>query len=244
MASVVVTVCSACGAVKSAGTLSCPRCNGRSDTQASGTRRGPRAEVIAPTDADASASQTISTISSQSISIQSISGQDISIQTSSSQSTRQEQGKEQAKEYVYASIWRRFCAAVFDVLLAAAILSPATILLLWVMEAYHSEIGLSEYKSRTAVGTAAVLLWIVCFGLYCASAESSVHQATPGKRLLKLKVVSTSHGRLSFHQASWRYYAKFLSTFALLVGFAIAFFHSRKQSLHDMIAGTLVVRSE
>jgi uncharacterized RDD family membrane protein YckC len=30
----------------------------------------------------------------------------------------------------------------------------------------------------------------------------------------------------------------------LLVGFAIAFFHSRKQSLHDMIAGTLVVRSE
>ncbi len=234
MASVVVTICSACGAVKSAGTLSCPRCNGRSDTQASGTRRGPRAEIIAPTatDADASASQTVSTISSQ----------DISIQTISGQSTRQEQ--EQAKEYVYASIWRRFCAAVFDALLAATILSPATILLLWVMEAYHSEIGLSEYKSRTAVGTAAVLLWIVCFGLYCASAESSVHQATPGKRLLKLKVVSVSHGRLSFQQASWRYYAKFLSTFALLVGFAIAFFHSRKQSLHDMIAGTLVVRSE
>jgi uncharacterized RDD family membrane protein YckC len=222
MASVVVTVCSACGSVKSAGTLSCPRC---SNTPASGSRRGPRAEVIAPkaTDADASVSQTIS-----------------------SQSTRQEQAQEseKEKEYVYASIWRRFCAALFDALLASAILSPATILLIWVMEAYHSEIGLSEYKSRTAMGTAAVLLWIVCFGLYCASAESSVHQATPGKRLLKLKVVSTSHGRLSFQQASWRYYAKFLSTFALLVGFAMAFFHSRKQSLHDMIAGTLVVRSE
>ena len=95
-----------------------------------------------------------------------------------------------SRQDVYASIWRRFCAALFDAVLASAILFPATVLLVWVMEAYHSEIGLSEYKSRTAVGTAAVLLWIVCFGLYCASAESSVHQATPGKRLLKLKVAS------------------------------------------------------
>ncbi len=112
------------------------------------------------------------------------------------------------------------------------------------METYHSEIGLSEFKSRTAVGTAAVLLWIVCFGLYCASAESSVHQATPGKRLLKLKVASIAHGRLSFQQATWRFYAKFLSTFMLLAGFVIAIFHSRKQSLHDIIAGTVVVRSD
>jgi uncharacterized RDD family membrane protein YckC len=147
-------------------------------------------------------------------------------------------------EAVYASIWLRFCAALFDAFLASAILSPITVLLVWVMEAYHSGIGLSEIKSRTVMGTAAVLLWIICFGLYCASAESSVHQATPGKRLLKLKVVSMSYGRLTFQQATGRYYAKFLSTFALLVGFAIAIFHSRKQSLHDMIAGTLVVRSE
>ena len=147
-------------------------------------------------------------------------------------------------EEVYASIWRRFCAALFDAFLASAILTPTTVLLVWVMEAYHSEIGLSEIKSRTVMGTVAVLLWIVCFGLYCASAESSVHQATPGKRLLKLKVVSMSYGRLTFQQATGRYYAKFLSTFALLIGFAIAIFHSRKQSLHDMIAGTLVVRSE
>ena len=148
------------------------------------------------------------------------------------------------QEDVYAPIWRRFCAALFDVFLASTILLPTTVLLVWVIEAYHSEIGLSEYKSRTAVGTVAVLLWIVCFGLYCASAESSVHQATPGKRLLKLKVITTSHGRLSFQQATWRYYGKFLSTFVLLAGFVVAIFHSRKQSLHDMITGTLVVRSE
>jgi len=112
------------------------------------------------------------------------------------------------------------------------------------MEAYHSEIGLSEYKSRTAVGTAAVLLWIVCFGLYNARAESSIHQATPGKRLFRLKVVSIPYGRLSFQQASGRFYAKFLSTFFLLIGFVIAVFNSRKQTLHDMIAGTVVVRSD
>jgi uncharacterized RDD family membrane protein YckC len=148
------------------------------------------------------------------------------------------------RDEAYAPVWRRFCAGLFDVFLASTILLPVNVLLVWVMEAYHSEIGLSEFKSRTAVGTAAVLLWIVCFGLYCASAESSVHQATPGKRLLKLKVVSAAHGRLSFQQATWRFYAKFLSTFALMAGFVLAIFHSRKQSLHDMIAGTVVVRSE
>ena len=148
------------------------------------------------------------------------------------------------EEDVYASVWRRFCASIFDALLVSAILSPLTVLLVWVMEAYHTEIGLSEFKSRTAVGTAAVLLWIVCFGLYNASGEASVHQATPGKRLFKLKVVSLSRGRLTLQQATGRYYAKFLSTFALLAGFAIAIFHSRKQSLHDIIAGTVVVRSD
>ena len=56
------------------------------------------------------------------------------------------------KEEVYASIWRRFCAGVFDALLASLILLLATVLLVWVMEAYHSEIGLSEVKSRNGDG--------------------------------------------------------------------------------------------
>ena len=149
-----------------------------------------------------------------------------------------------AAEYVCAPVWRRFIAATFDVALAMAILCPIAIVLMWVMEAYHSQIGLSESKSRALMGSAMALLWIVWFWIYCAVAESSVHQATPGKLLLRLKVGNAQGERISFYQATCRYFAKFLSTFALLAGFAMAAFHSRKLSLHDMVAGTMVIRSK
>ncbi len=149
-----------------------------------------------------------------------------------------------AEDFVCAPVWRRFIAAVFDVVLASALLFPIAIVLMWIMEVYHSQIGLSESKSRAIMGSAVALLWIVWFWIYCAAAESSVHQATPGKRLLSLKVGDAHGERLSFYQASCRYYAKFLSTFALLAGFVVAVFHARKQGLHDMIAGTLVIRSK
>jgi uncharacterized RDD family membrane protein YckC len=148
-----------------------------------------------------------------------------------------------AGSYVCASVWRRFIAATFDFALAAAIMLPIAIVLMWVMEAYHSQIGLSEFKSRAVMGSGAALLWIVWFWIYCAAGESCVHQATPGKRLLGLKVGDTHGERISFYQATCRYFAKFFSTFALLVGFVMAVFHSRRQSLHDMIAGTVVIRS-
>jgi uncharacterized RDD family membrane protein YckC len=148
-----------------------------------------------------------------------------------------------AGEHVCAPVWRRFVAAIFDVVLALALMFPIALVLMWIMEAYHSQIGLSEFKSRGVMGSTVALLWIVWFWIYCAAAESSVHQATPGKRLLRLKVSSTHGERVGFYQATCRYYAKFLSTFALLAGFVMAAFHSRRMSLHDMVAGTMVIRS-
>ncbi len=149
-----------------------------------------------------------------------------------------------AGEVVCAPVWRRLLAAIFDVLLASALLFPIAIVMMWVMEAYHSQIGLNEFKSRATMGTAVVLLWIVWFWIYSAAAESSVQQATPGKRLLHLKVANVNGERISFYQATCRYFAKFFSTFGLLIGFAMAVFHRRRLSLHDMIAGTVVIRSK
>jgi uncharacterized RDD family membrane protein YckC len=114
--------------------------------------------------------------------------------------------------------------------------------MMWVMEAYHSQVGLNEFKSRTTMGSGVVLLWIVWYWIYSAIGESSSHQATPGKRLLQLKVGTLDGNRPSFQQATCRFFSKFLSTFALLGGFAVAVLHPQRQSLHDMIAGTLVYR--
>lgn len=86
----------------------------------------------------------------------------------------------------------------------------------------------------TLVGT--IVGW-----LYYALFESSQYQATPGKMLIQIKVTDMSGGRISFARATGRYFAKFLSTFTLGIGYIMAGFTEKKQALHDMVAGCLVV---
>ena len=49
--------------------------------------------------------------------------------------------------------------------------------------------------------------------------------------------------RISFGRANGRYWSKILSAFILCIGFLMAGFTKKKQGLHDIIAGTLVVKS-
>ncbi|EPR41216.1 RDD domain containing protein [Desulfovibrio sp. X2] len=79
---------------------------------------------------------------------------------------------------------------------------------------------------------------------YYALFESSPWQATPGKRLLNLFVTDLSGRRLGFGRASARFFGKFVSGFIFLLGYIMAAFTRRRQALHDMIAGTLVLRKE
>jgi uncharacterized RDD family membrane protein YckC len=74
--------------------------------------------------------------------------------------------------------------------------------------------------------------------------ESSKHQATIGKMAMGMAVTDQFQRRLTFLRASARYYGKILSSMTLLVGFIMAGFTQRKQALHDMLAGTLVVNAE
>lgn len=72
--------------------------------------------------------------------------------------------------------------------------------------------------------------------------ESSPWQATPGKRVMGLAVTDLEGRRIGFGRASGRYFAKFLSGILLLAGYLMAAFTKRRQALHDMLAGTLVLR--
>ncbi len=84
-----------------------------------------------------------------------------------------------------------------------------------------------------------------CAGwIYEAAMESSSKQATVGKMALGLKVTDLEGRRISFPRATGRHFAKYVSGMALLIGYIMAGFTERKQALHDMIAGTLVVRSQ
>ncbi len=77
---------------------------------------------------------------------------------------------------------------------------------------------------------------------YYAYFESSAMQATPGKKLLGLAVTGVDGNRIGFFRAFGRNLGKYLSLLILMIGFLMQPFTPRKQALHDMMAGCLVLR--
>jgi uncharacterized RDD family membrane protein YckC len=90
-------------------------------------------------------------------------------------------------------------------------------------------------------------IWMAVFmllqWLYFAGMESSPRQATFGKSIMSLRVTNTEGQRISFGHATGRFFAKIVSGMVpLAIGYIMAAFTARKQALHDLIAGTLVLR--
>lgn len=83
---------------------------------------------------------------------------------------------------------------------------------------------------------------VVVTWLYFALMESSPRGATVGKMVVGLRVVDERGQRISFLRATGRFFAKFISAMILLIGFLMVAFTERKRGLHDIIAGTLVVK--
>jgi uncharacterized RDD family membrane protein YckC len=84
---------------------------------------------------------------------------------------------------------------------------------------------------------------IVASWLYFALMESSARQATVGKIALGLYVTDLQGRRLSFGRATGRFFAKIITGLVpLFIGYIMAGFTARKQALHDMIAGCLVLK--
>jgi uncharacterized RDD family membrane protein YckC len=78
--------------------------------------------------------------------------------------------------------------------------------------------------------------------LYFSLLESSSWQATLGKKALGLEVTDLAGRRISFGRATGRFFAKYISAIILMIGFLMAAFTEKKQALHDILAGTLVIR--
>ena len=127
----------------------------------------------------------------------------------------------------YAGFGKRFLALLVDVVIIFVLQVAVGMVLRLV----------SGAESMAAVqGFSLILNW-----LYYALQESSPAQATIGKRALGIKVVDLSGQRIGFGRASGRFFAKILSALVLLIGYIMAAFTEKKQALHDLLAGTLVV---
>jgi len=78
--------------------------------------------------------------------------------------------------------------------------------------------------------------------IYHIVMESSAKQATYGKQILKIKVCDMQGERIDFGRAAGRNLAKILSVMTFFVGYLLSFFNAKQQCLHDMVAGTLVIK--
>lgn len=83
---------------------------------------------------------------------------------------------------------------------------------------------------------------IIVWWLYYSLFESSSWQATPGKRLLGLKVTDVNGVHINFKRASARFFGRLLSSAILGIGFLFVIWTKHKQGLHDLLANTLVLR--
>ncbi|MFC0270693.1 RDD family protein [Metabacillus herbersteinensis] len=79
---------------------------------------------------------------------------------------------------------------------------------------------------------------------YYAGMHSSKWQATLGKKILGIKVTDLNGNRISFWRALGRLMSMQFLSGILMIGFIITFFTEKKQSLHDLIASTIVVKED
>jgi len=138
----------------------------------------------------------------------------------------------------YAGFWVRFVASFIDgiiVNIAGSILGFAAGLVIGLL-------GGSEEGAQLLATGIGGLIGVLVGWLYAALMESSASQATLGKQAMGLVVTDVSGQPLSFAKASGRHFGKYLSALILMIGFIMAAFTEKKQALHDMLAGTLVVK--
>ncbi|HUF80702.1 MAG TPA: RDD family protein, partial [Burkholderiales bacterium] len=129
----------------------------------------------------------------------------------------------------YAGFWARVAALLVD----WAILMIFSIVVL---------VGLSVALGGTGALIGNIIVVLAQF-LYWPIMESSARQATFGKSLLGIEVTDADGRRTSFVRSLLRNLAKIISALPLGIGYLLAGLTARKQALHDMMTGCLVVRS-
>ncbi|MGQ0677034.1 MAG: RDD family protein [Rhodospirillales bacterium] len=139
-------------------------------------------------------------------------------------------------EAALAGILARSLAALIDLAVLVLLLFVESFVLLAVF-------GLEVGRDLGAGDAPYFLVAAVIAWLYCAGFDSGRRGATPGKRAVGLEVVDLGGERPGFARASLRCLARVLTLATAMLGWAAIAFTRRKQALHDLAAGTLVIRT-
>ena len=133
----------------------------------------------------------------------------------------------------YVGFWPRLGATIIDSILVIAICYPLLTLIYGAQ--YWQSTALVQGPADFLLNWVLPAVAVVLFWIY--------RQATPGKMAIKARIVDARTGaRPRTAQLIGRYFAYYLSTLALMLGFVWIAFDARKQGWHDKLANTVVVR--
>lgn len=134
-------------------------------------------------------------------------------------------------DVVYARFRRRLAACIIDnmLLLIAGFLMSRTV---------------GPFRTQEQANLIGLTLGLLMNWLYFAGMESSQRQATWGKIIAGIFVTDVNGHKLSFIRATGRYFGKYVSGIIVGVGFLMICFTKKKQALHDILAGSLVVLTD
>lgn len=151
----------------------------------------------------------------------------------------------------YAGFWLRFLALLVDNVVLGLGLVLVLIPLIFLtglrelLGQFHPDEELNDGGIFVLMGFVFLLATasLVLTWLYHALMESSEWQATLGKKALGLVVTDMTGQRVSFARATGRHFGKIITNLVpLFIGYIMAGFTVKKQALHDMMAGCLVLR--
>lgn len=149
----------------------------------------------------------------------------------------------------YAGFWRRLASFGMDWLLCAFLGYVVVELLVspWLKplidgpaRGVPDESLLHLLELDTAGGLATWVLHFVLMVTYHVMQEAGRHQATLGKRAMGLIVTNMQGQRISHGQALGRWAGGLLSS-PFFAGYLLSLYTQRRQTLHDLMAGTVVL---
>ena len=131
----------------------------------------------------------------------------------------------------YAGLGIRTLATFFDIIIIFS--------LMLIPEIFFFSFNFSEMEYNSFRFLVGIAFWI----FYHAAFDSSNMQATFGKKLLKLKIIDFNGNRISFFKAILRSLVVFISIVPIGLGIWYMTTDPKKQSWHDLISGTYVIKS-
>lgn len=140
---------------------------------------------------------------------------------------------------MYAGFWKRVAAYLLDSIFYT--IAYYVVLLSLTAVVIHN---LPQAKQDLAAGLVSAFVTLGGFLFYFVYLEASSWQATPGKKIMGVKVTDLNGNRISFWRSLGRHLGMTLSSLILGIGYLMCAWTEKKQCLHDMLAGCLVVNDD